>query len=76
MANRGNPNWGKTLTLPLALPTQFEREVKRLDLTKGELASSPELKRWCEQHRNRYYVPEWLLKEWRMSVSDTFSDAA
>jgi hypothetical protein len=39
-------------------------------------ASSIELRNWCEHNRNRYYVPEWLLEEWSISVDPTFSDAA
>jgi len=31
---------------------------------------------WCEHNRNRRYVPEWLLKEWSITVDPTFSDAA
>ena len=30
----------------------------------------------CEHNRNRYYVPEWLLEEWSITVDPTFSDAA
>jgi hypothetical protein len=26
------------------------------------------LRRWCEHNRDRYYVPEWLLKKRGMSV--------
>lgn len=51
-----------------AIPTQFELTVKRLRLTPQMFASSRELKRWCEFNRNRFYVPEWLLKEWSLDV--------
>jgi len=37
---------------------------------------SIELRAWCEQNRNRLYVPEWLLEEWGITVDPTFSAAA
>jgi hypothetical protein len=39
-------------------------------------ASSAELRAWCEQNRNRLYVPEWLLEEWGITVDPTFAAAA
>jgi len=47
-----------------------------MGLTKHDYVASLELKRWCERNRNRFYVPEWLLKEWEMGVEPTFSDVA
>jgi hypothetical protein len=38
--------------------------------------SSRALRAWCERNRNRLYVPEWLLKEWGLTVDSTFSAAA
>jgi len=38
--------------------------------------SSRELRAWCEQNRNRRYVPELLLKAWGITVDASFSDAA
>jgi len=66
----GNPNWGKRSLQPLppALPTQFELQVERLGLTRDEYVKSRELKNWCEQNRNRYYIPEWLLEAWKVEV--------
>jgi hypothetical protein len=48
--------------------TDFEDQVQRLGLTEAEYIGSRELRWWCEQNRNRYYVPEWLLKEWGIAV--------
>jgi hypothetical protein len=31
-------------------------------------AESTEFRRWCERHRNQYYVPEWLLGVWEIAV--------
>jgi hypothetical protein len=71
---RGNPDWGKLKPI-LALPTEFEMEVARLGLKRSQYVASAELKRWCDRHRNRVYVPEWLLAEWRMQVELSFSAA-
>ena len=68
MHRRGNPNWGKPTFFIPSGPTEFELIVKRLRLTKETYTSSPELKRWCTSNRNRCYVPEWLLKEWKLQV--------
>jgi hypothetical protein len=38
--------------------------------------SSRELHAWCKKNRNRIYIPEWLLAEWRLNVDPYFSDAA
>ncbi len=76
MAKRGNPNWGKPRPHALALRTEFEVQVKRLGLTKAEYVTSAALKAWCERNRNRVYIPEWLLKEWRIEVDTTYSHVA
>jgi hypothetical protein len=72
---RGNPNWGRPVPLRPALATEFELRVRQLQLTARMYASSAELRAWCEQNRNRLYVPEWLLEEWGITV-DLTSDAA
>jgi hypothetical protein len=58
-----NPNWGRPIPPAPALPTEFEQRVSHLGLTAEMYASSALLRAWCEQNRNRRYVPEWLLKE-------------
>jgi hypothetical protein len=68
MAGRGNPNWGKPTQPVPVLPTQFEVEVERLGLSPTEYVGSAQLRRWCERNRNRVYVPEWLLRTWKMQV--------
>lgn len=75
---RGNPNWvsGLPLAPSPAVPTEFEMQVRELQLTPEMYAASRELKRWCERNRNRVYIPEWLLKKWEISVDLNFSDAA
>ena len=71
---RGNPHWGKAwVPFTPALPTEFELQVRQLHLTKRTYTSSRELYVWCNKNKNRVYVPEWLLKEWRMTVEISFS---
>jgi hypothetical protein len=72
---RGNPNWGRPMPPAPALATEFELRVRRLQLTPGTYASSVELRAWCEQNRNRIYVPEWLLQEWDITVDANFCGA-
>jgi hypothetical protein len=65
---RGNPNWGKFIPPIPAIATQFELQVKRLGLTKQTYTASARLRAWCEDNKNRYYIPEWLLGEWEITV--------
>jgi len=65
---RGNPNWGKPSPSLPALLTEFEKEARRLRLTKEMYVHSTELRQWCERNRNWTYVPEWLLKKWGIIV--------
>jgi hypothetical protein len=39
-----------------------------LRLNHDTCVASRELRRWCEENCNRCYVPEWLLKEWGITV--------
>jgi hypothetical protein len=73
---RGNPNWGRPILPGPALPTEFELRVRQLRLTARMYSSSLELHAWCEQNRNRLYVPEWLLEEWGITVDLTFGAVA
>jgi hypothetical protein len=73
---RSNPNWGRLIPPAPALATEFEQRAKQLHLAPDMYASSHELRFWCELNRNRVYVPEWLLKEWRIRVDSDFSGAA
>jgi hypothetical protein len=75
---RGNPNWGKPFRFQPgpALATEFELQVMQLRLTVETYTSSHELRAWCERNQDRYYIPEWLLKEWDISVDADISGAA
>jgi len=59
-----------------ALATEFEMRVRHLQLTPDMYASSRELRDWCRQNRNRVYIPEWLLEEWRITVDALFGATA
>jgi hypothetical protein len=50
--------------------------VKQLQLTKAMYTSSRELRAWCEQNRNRVYIPEWLLEELGITVDLNFCTVA
>jgi hypothetical protein len=73
---RGNPSWGRPITPSRGLPTEFEMRVRQLQLTAEMYTSSRELRTWCERNRNRCYVPEWLLKEWGITVYLNFDAVA
>jgi hypothetical protein len=73
---RGNPNWGRPIPPAPAVATEFELRVRQLQLTAEMYTSSAELRAWCEQNRNRCYVPEWLLGEWGITVDSSFSGVA
>ncbi|MGA8440785.1 MAG: hypothetical protein WB762_31625 [Candidatus Sulfotelmatobacter sp.] len=72
----GNPNSGRPTRTAPALATEFELRVRHLQLTPEMYAWSIELRNRCGHNRNRYYVPEWLLEEWSITVDPTFSAAA
>jgi hypothetical protein len=58
------------------LPTEFEMKVRQLRLTPASYVRSSDLRRWCEQNRNRCYIPEWLLDAWDIRVNADLSGAA
>ena len=73
---RGNPNWGRPIAPLLALLTEFEMRVRQLQLMAEMYTSSVELRTWCEQNRNRVYIPDWLLEEWGITVDAALSGVA
>jgi hypothetical protein len=72
---RGNPNRGRPTPPSPAHATEFELQAEQLQLSPEMYASSSELRIWCEQNRNRIYIPEWLLEEWLITV-DPYSTTA
>jgi hypothetical protein len=75
MARKPNANWasGRAALPPPASETEFEARLRKLKLTYGTCVDSPQLRRWCEENRNRCYVPEWLLKAWGIDVDSNVS---
>jgi len=62
---RGNPNWGRPFhSAAPAIATEFELQTKKMGLTKQTYIGSAPLRTWCQQNKNRCYIPEWLLAEW------------
>ena len=79
LGRRGNPNWGSGgQPLPPApgAATEFEVKLFELGLTNETCASSAKLRIWCLENKNRWYIPEWLLKAWNMLVDSDLSGAA
>jgi hypothetical protein len=64
------------MTAVPAVATEFELRAEQLQLTPEMYTSSYELRAWCQHNKNRIYIPEWLLAEWRLTVDATFSGAA
>ncbi len=58
------------------LCTEFELQAKHLHLTADQYVGSAHLRNWCEKNKNQYYIPEWLLKAWNMSVNSDLTGAA
>jgi hypothetical protein len=73
---RGNSNWGRPMLPASVLCTEFEMQAKHLHLTPDQYVGSAPLRKWCEKNKNQYYVPEWLLKAWNMSVNSDLTGAA
>ena len=55
------------------MPTEFELQVRELRLTPEMYVYSRELQTWCQRNRDRFYIPEWLLNEWNMTVDANLS---
>jgi hypothetical protein len=72
---RGNPNWGRPFRFAPA-STEFEMRAKHLHLTPDQYVASARLRKWCEENKDQYYIPEWLLDEWGFRVHDDLSGAA
>ena len=58
------------------MATAFEMQVKELRLRPDQYVASAQLRKWCEKNRNRYYIPESLLKAWNIFVDSDISGAA
>jgi hypothetical protein len=50
------------------MPTEFELQMETLGLTETTCVGSEPLRQWCLQNKNRCYIPEDMLKLWKISV--------
>jgi len=67
--SQGNKNWCKPeLPTVVRTVTEFERTVSEFKLRPDEYATSTQLRLWVEQNRNSRYVPEYLLRAWKLEV--------
>jgi hypothetical protein len=57
----------------LAVPTAFDEQARKLGLNEQKCVASEELRHWCERNKDRCYIPEWLLKQWRITVDPNVS---
>ncbi len=58
------------------LATEFEMQVRHLRLTAETYLFSAQLRKWCQENRNRFYIPEWLLDKWQIRVDADLTGAA
>jgi hypothetical protein len=70
---RGNPNWGKSVSQPIAAiePTSFDLMVRELKLEPHEYARSLRLREWAARNKNSKYIPENLLEVWEMELDQS-----
>jgi hypothetical protein len=68
--NRGGLDlgWEEQMGQRWSLPTAFEQQVQKLGLNERTCAASKQLREWCERNKEHCYIPEWLLKQWEISV--------
>jgi len=71
----GDPGWssGRPAKLRPCLPTGFEEEVRRLGLDEQNYIGSAKLRQWCQDNKDRRYIPERLLEHWRIHVNPNVS---
>lgn len=70
------PNWasgGIGSIRPSTAVTEFEKQVRKLGLTERDCVRSEELRRWCQENSQQCYIPESLLKAWRIVVKPDYS---
>jgi len=55
------------------LATAFEQQVRTLGLDERTCVASKVLRLWCEENKDRYYIPEWLLARWGITVNPSLA---
>ena len=70
MGRRGNPNWGKPVSLGPVLPavSAFEQAVKELKLQPDQYVHSQRLREWASRNKNSKFIPESLLEAWGLET--------
>ena len=64
----GNSRWSERLAPEVPnSPSEFEQVTARLRLKPNQYANSTELRDWVERHWRQKFVPEGLLKVFRLS---------
>jgi hypothetical protein len=57
------------------IPTQFEQLLQKLGLTETTCLDSAAVAAWCRQHKNRRFIPEAILRHFKLQVShDNFGE--
>jgi len=51
------------------MPTALELQTRKLGLDERTCAASKEFRQWCEQNKDRCYIPEWLVEALRNDVT-------
>jgi len=57
------------------MPTAFEEQIRRLGLDERTCVGSKQLREWCERNKEQCYIPEWLLKQWGISVDSDLTSS-
>ena len=55
-------------TAPVVEPSAFEKLAARLGVKERDWPKSEPLRKWASKHRNNRYVPEALLKHWKLPL--------
>jgi hypothetical protein len=64
----GNSRWSEGLAPEVTnTPSEFEQLTARLRLKPDQYANSTELRNWVERNWRQKFVPESLLKAFRLS---------
>jgi hypothetical protein len=72
---RGNRTWSQGIVAPIKpTVTEFERVVARLQLEPDQYIGSQQLREWAEKNKDIRYIPERLLKAWRIPLRGSIED--
>lgn len=72
---RGNRTWSQGIPAPIPpTVTEFERVVARLRLQPDQYIDSQQLREWAEKNKDVRYIPERLLKAWRLPLRGSIED--